>query len=193
MLTTLDDPYSTYMDEEAMGNFNEQIESSFQGIGTEVSMVEEKVTIIAPIKDSPAEKAGIKPNAQILKVDGKDVKGLELNEAVEKIHGEKGSKVTLSILRGEEDIEVEMTRDDIPVETVYASTKEVDGNPTGYIEITSFSEETYFDFEKELSKLEKEGIEGLVIDVRGKPGGLVDSVEDMLGDFVLKHVEFVEI
>src|SRR5699024_3412081 len=98
MLTTLDDPYSTYMDEEAKGNFNEQIESSFQGIGTEVSMVEEKVTIIAPIKDSPAEKAGLKPNDQILEVDGEDIKGLDLNEAVEKIRGEKGSKVTLSIL-----------------------------------------------------------------------------------------------
>src|SRR5699024_890740 len=95
-LTTMDDPYSTYLDEEAMGNVNEQIESSFQGIGTEVSMVEEKVTIIAPIKDSPAEKAGLKPNDQILEVDGEDIKGLDLNEAVEKIRGEKGSKVTLS-------------------------------------------------------------------------------------------------
>src|SRR5699024_3072867 len=96
MLTSLNDHYSTYMDEEAMDNFNEQIESSFQGIGTEVSMVEEKVTIIAPIKDSPAEKAGLKPNDQILEVDGEDIKGLDLNEAVEKIRGEKGSKVTLS-------------------------------------------------------------------------------------------------
>src|SRR5699024_7839582 len=89
MLTTLDEHYSTYMDEEDMSNFNEQIESSFQGIGTEVSMVEEKVTIIAPIKDSPAEKAGLKPNDQILEVDGEDIKGLDLNEAVEKIRGEK--------------------------------------------------------------------------------------------------------
>src|SRR5699024_10865604 len=152
MLTTLDDPYSTHMDEEAMGNFNDQIESSFEGIGTEVRMDEENVTIIAPIKDSPAKTAGAKPNDQINEVNGEDIKGLDLNEAVEKIRGEKGSKVTLSILRGEEDFEVELTRDDIPVETVYASTKEGDGKPTGYIEITSFSEETYFDFEQELSK-----------------------------------------
>src|SRR5699024_10636294 len=92
MYTTLYDPYSTYMDQQAMGNFNELIESSFQGIGTVVSMVEEKVIIIAPIKDSPAEKAGLKPNDQILEVDGEDIKGLDLNEAVEKIRGEKGSK-----------------------------------------------------------------------------------------------------
>src|SRR5699024_11033331 len=92
MLTTLDDPYSHYMDEEGMGDVHKQIESSFQGIRTEVSMIEEKVTIIAPIKDSPAEKAGLKPNDQILEVDGEDIKGLDLNEAVEKIRGEKGSK-----------------------------------------------------------------------------------------------------
>src|SRR5699024_2968919 len=92
MLTTLDDPYSTYMDEEAMGNFNEQIESSIQGIGTEISMDEEKVTIIVPIKDPPSEIARLKPNDQILEVDGEDIKGLDLNEAVEKIRGEKGSK-----------------------------------------------------------------------------------------------------
>src|SRR5699024_12345884 len=118
--------YSTYMDEEAMGNFNEQIESSFQGIGTEVSMVEEKVTIIAPIKDSPVEKAGLKPNDQILEADGEDIKGLDLNETVDKIRGEKGSKVTLSTLPGEEDFAVAVTRVDMPVETVHASTAEAD-------------------------------------------------------------------
>src|SRR5690625_5430024 len=100
-------------------------------------MVEEKVTIIAPIKDSPAEKAGLKPNDQILEVDGEDIKGLDLNEAVEKIRGEKGSKVTLSILRGEEDFEVELNRYDIQVETVYALTKEVDVNNTVYDDFTS--------------------------------------------------------
>lgn len=101
MLNTLDDPYSTYMNEQATENFNEQIESSFQGIGTEVSMVDGKVTIIAPIKDSPAEKAGLKPNDQIIKVDDEKLEGLDLTEAVEKIRGEAGSKVKLSIMRGE--------------------------------------------------------------------------------------------
>src|SRR5699024_10061031 len=193
MLSTLDDPYSTYMDEEAMGNFNEQIESSFQGIGAEVSMVEGKVTIIAPIKDSPAEKAGLKPNDQVLKVDDEDLKGLDLNEAVEKIRGEKGSKVTLSVLRGENDFEVELTRDDIPVETVYASKEKIDGKTTGVIEITSFSEETSTDFETELAKLEDENMDGLCIDVRGNTGRLLDSVEDMLKEFITKDTPYVQI
>ncbi|MYL57509.1 PDZ domain-containing protein, partial [Virgibacillus halodenitrificans] len=90
MLTTLEDPFSSYMDAESMKDFNEQIEAEFEGIGAEVSMVEGKVTIVAPIKDSPAEKAGLRPNDQVLSVDGKSLEGLDLNEAVAKIRGEKG-------------------------------------------------------------------------------------------------------
>lgn len=193
MLNTLDDPYSTYMNEKATENFNEQIESSFQGIGTEVSMVDGKVTIIAPIKDSPAEKAGLKPNDQIIKVDDEKLEGLDLTEAVEKIRGEAGSKVKLSIMRGEKNFEVELTRDDIPVETVYASTKDIDGKKTGIIEITSFSEDTSTDFKKELTKFEETEIDGLIIDVRGNPGGLLDSVEDMLMEFIPKNTPYLQI
>lgn len=193
MLNTLDDPYSTYMDEKAMENFNEQIESSFQGIGAEVSMVEGIVTIVAPIKDSPAEKAGLKPNDQVLKVDDEDLKGLDLNEAVEKIRGEKGSKVTLSIMRGENTFDVELTRDDIPVETIYSSEEEIDGKKTGIIEITSFSEQTSADFKEALTKHEKNNIEGLIIDVRGNPGGLLDSVEEMLQEFIPKDMPYLQI
>src|SRR5699024_8197552 len=167
--------------------------SSFQGIGTEVSMVDGKVTIIAPIKDSPAEKAGLKPNDQIIKVDDEKLEGLDLTEAVEKIRGEAGLKVKLSIMRGENNFEVELTRDDIPVETVYASTKNIDGKKTGIIEITSFSEDTSTDFKKELTKFEESEIDGLIIDVRGNPGGLLDSVEDMLMEFIPKNTPYLQI
>src|SRR5690625_4314616 len=99
MLDTLDDPYSTYMDIETMERFNEQIESSVEGIGAEVSMVNDKVTIVAPIKESPAEEAGLRPNDQINTIDGEGLEGLDLNEAVEKIRGERGSEVVLEIDR----------------------------------------------------------------------------------------------
>src|SRR5699024_3216869 len=129
MLETLDDPYSTYMDVETMERFNEQIESSFEGIGAEVSMVNEKVTIVAPIKDSPAEEGGLRPNDQILKIDGDGLEGLDLNEAVEKIRGEKGSEVVLEIERpGVSDtFEKTIVRDKIPLETVYPDTKTING------------------------------------------------------------------
>ena len=194
MVESLDDPYSTYMDAEMMGEFNEQLESSFQGIGAEVSKVEDKVIIVAPIKDSPAEKAGLKPNDEIISIEGETVKGLDLNEAVSKIRGEKGTEVTLEIKREtSEPFELKLTRDDIPVESVYSDLIEANGKKTGMLEITTFSENTAKDFVKQLHELEDKGIDGLVIDVRGNPGGLLNSVEDILEEFVPKDIPFMQV
>lgn len=194
MLDTLEDPYSTYMDVETMNRFQEQIESSFEGIGAEVSMVNGKVTIIAPIKDSPAENAGLRPNDQIITIDKDGLEGLDLNEAVEKIRGEKGSKVVLGIERpgASEIFEMTITRDEIPLETVYAELKTIKNKKTGIIELTSFSEETSKDFTTELIKLEESGMEGLIIDVRGNPGGLLNSVEEILQQFILKDTPYIQ-
>jgi len=195
MLESLKDPYSTYMDAETMKQFNEQIEASFEGIGAEVSMEDGKVTIVAPIKGSPAEKAGLRPKDQILKIDGKSIAGLDLNEAVEKIRGKKGSKVKIEIKRpgAGDTFDKEITRDEIPVETVESSMKTVDGKKTGVIKLTSFSEHTAEDFNKQLKKLEDDGMQGLVIDVRGNPGGLLNSVEDILGNFIPKSMPFLQV
>ncbi|WP_106496681.1 S41 family peptidase [Lentibacillus sp. Marseille-P4043] len=195
MLGSLDDPYSTYMDAETMKNFNETIESSFEGIGAEVSMVDGKVTIIAPIKDSPAEEAGLRPNDQILTVDEESVEGLELAEAVEKIRGEKGSEVVIKVQRAgvSDPFNVTIERDDIPVETVHSNVKKIDGKKTGVLEITTFSENTATEFKEQLTKLEEDGIEGLVIDVRGNPGGLFNAVEDILKLFIPKDMPYVQI
>ncbi|WP_077624797.1 S41 family peptidase [Sediminibacillus massiliensis] len=195
MLETLEDPYSVYMDKETVEEFNHSIESSFEGIGAEVSMVDGKVTIIAPIKDSPAEAAGLKPNDQILKVDDESVEGLDLYEAVSKIRGEQGSKVTLQVSRpGVTDpLTVELVRDDIPLETVYSEMKTVNDKKVGLIEITSFAEGTADRFNEELDKLENDGMEGLVIDVRGNPGGLFTAVEDILKNFIPKDKPYVQV
>ncbi len=195
MLDSLDDPYSVYMDKETVEEFTHQIESSFEGIGAEVSMVEGKLTIIAPIKDSPAEAAGLMPNDQILKVDNETLTGLDLYEAVSKIRGEQGTKVSLEVQRPgvEESITVELVRDDIPVETVYSETTTVDGKKAGIIEITSFSEQTAQRFQEELNKLEEQGIAGLVIDVRGNPGGLLPVVQDILKLFITKDTPYLQI
>lgn len=194
MLDTLDDPYSAYMNEEQVERFNEQIQSSFEGIGAEVSMINDKVTIVAPIKGSPAEKAGLRPNDQILKVDNESLEGYDLNEAVEKIRGEKGTKVVLTILRegASEPFEVEIIRDEIPLITVDAEMKEVGGKNTGIIAIRNFSETTPEEFEEALSEFETKGMDGLVIDVRGNPGGLLHSIEDILQHFIPKDVPYLQ-
>lgn len=195
MLATLGDPYSTYMDLETMESFNEQIEASFEGIGAEVSMVNGLVTIVAPIKDSPAEKAGLRPNDQVLEVDGESLEGFNLNEAVALIRGEKGSEVVLTILRAgtTEPFEVSITRDTIPIETVYSEMKTQGGKKTGVIEITNFAETTSKDFNTQLKALEDEGMQGLVIDVRGNPGGLLNSVEEILMNFIPKDTPYIQI
>lgn len=194
MLESLDDPYSSYMDAEVMESFNEQIESSFEGIGAEVSSVDGIVTIIAPIKESPAEKAGLRPNDQIIKIDEKNVEGYDLNDAVDLIRGEKGTEVVLEILRPgvSEPFEVTVVRDEIPIETIHASIVEENDQKTGIIEITSFSETTAGDFMEALDDMESSQIDGLVIDVRGNPGGLLNSVEDILQAFVPKDLPYVQ-
>ncbi|QXJ38827.1 Carboxy-terminal processing protease CtpB precursor [Parageobacillus caldoxylosilyticus] len=195
MISTLNDPYSVYMDEETSQQFTQSLDSSFEGIGAEVSMIDGKVTIVAPIKNSPAEKAGLKPNDQILKVNGESLEGLDLYEAVLKIRGKKGTTVQLDILRPgvKEVIKVKVVRDEIPIETVYDSVEAYNGKKVGYLEVTSFSENTAQDFKKKLAKLEAEHIDGLIIDVRGNPGGYLQSVEEILKQFIPKDKPYVQI
>ncbi|QNU29603.1 peptidoglycan-binding protein [Geobacillus sp. 46C-IIa] len=195
MIGTLDDPYSVYMDAETTEQFNESLDSSFEGIGAEVSMIDGKVTIVAPIKNSPAEKAGLKPNDQILRVNGESLEGLDLYEAVLKIRGKKGTTVELEILRpgAKHVMKVKVVRDEIPIETVYEAVKTHDGKKAGYLQITSFSENTAADFKKKLAKLENEKIDGLIIDVRGNPGGYLQSVEEILKELVPKQKPYVQI
>jgi carboxyl-terminal processing protease len=195
MISTLEDPYSVYMDKETADQFSQTLSSSFEGIGAEVSMVDGKVTIVAPFKDSPAEKAGLKPNDQVIKVDGESIEGLDLYEAVLKIRGEKGSTVELEIIRPgvTQVMKVPVVRDEIPLETVYPEMKEYNGKKVGYVEVTSFSEDTAVDFEKAIKDLEDQGMKGLVIDVRGNPGGYLESVEEMLKLFIPKDKPYVQI
>ncbi|WP_026688324.1 S41 family peptidase [Alteribacter aurantiacus] len=181
MLEVLDDPYSVYMDEATAREFMDSLDSSFEGIGAEVSMTNGKVTIVAPFRDSPAEKAGLRPNDQIVGIDGDSIEGLSLYEAVLQIRGEKGTTVTLTIERPgvSDDLKIDVIRDTIPIETVTSEVIEQDGATIGVLEIRSFAESTARDFEEKLFELEEDGIDGLIIDVRGNPGGLLQSVEDI--------------
>lgn len=195
MIEKLDDPFSSYMDIEMMSQFNEQIEASFEGIGAEVTLENDIVTIVSPIKGSPAEENGLRPQDQILEIDGESIEGYGLQEAVDLIRGEKGTDVVLQIQRpgASEPFDVTITRDTIPLETVEATMEEYDGHKTGVVKVTSFAETTANDFIKEIEKLENDGMEGLIIDVRGNPGGLLDQVEKMLQQFVPSDMPYLQI
>ncbi|WP_409251057.1 S41 family peptidase [Bacillus sp. SCS-153A] len=183
MLESLEDPYSDYMNQEEAKRFQESITSSFEGIGAEIQEKDGHITVVSPIKGSPAEKAGLRPNDKILEVDGESIQGWSVTDAVLKIRGEKGTKVTLTIQRpgADETTEVTITRDEIPLETVYS---EMLDNGIGKIQITSFSDDTYTELTKALKELKAEGMKALIIDVRQNPGGLLDQAIKISSLFV---------
>ncbi|GIP28653.1 peptidase S41 [Paenibacillus sp. J23TS9] len=192
MMQSLDDPYSSYMGKKTAEEFEETIEGSFSGIGAEVSSEDGNVVVVSPIKGSPAEKAGIRAKDVILTVNGESLHGLELNDAVSKIRGPKGSEAKLTIKRSGSTapIEYSIVRGDVDVETVKAH---MEPGKIGVIEITQFSLNTGERFKQELSKLESEGMQGLVIDVRNNPGGVLSVVIDIAEQFVPKGKLIVQV
>lgn len=192
MMNALGDPFSSYMGPEVAQQFSEQIEGSFTGIGAEVSMENGNVTVVSPIKGSPAEKAGIKPKDILLSVNGESFEGLSLNEAVAKIRGPKGTEAKIKVKRAGSAATLEYTivRDDIALESIYARMEE---GKIGVIEITEFSQNTADRFKQELANLEKQGMKGLVIDVRNNPGGVLDKVVDISQQFVPKGKAIVQV
>lgn len=192
MMESLGDPYSNYMGKVTAQEFEESIEGSFSGIGAEVTSVNGHVEVVSPIKGSPAEKAGIRAKDIILSVNGESLQGMDLNKAVSKIRGPKGSEAVLKIKRAgsTEPIEYVIIRDDVDLETVNARMAK---NGVGIIEITQFSMNTGDRFKQELSKLESQGMKGLVIDVRNNPGGVLSVVIDIAEQFVPKGKLIVQV
>ncbi|WP_019123304.1 S41 family peptidase [Brevibacillus massiliensis] len=195
MVGSLDDPYSSYMDPTAAEEFNTSLHSSFEGIGAEVTLKNGRVTIVSPFKGSPAELAGLRANDQILSVNGESLEGLDLQKAVSKIRGPKGTKATLKVLRPgmTEPITVVVIRDNIPIETVHQSIIQRGADKFGRIEITQFSADTAKHFFEELAQLEKENIKGLIIDVRGNPGGYLTAVREIAEQLIPEKKAIVKI
>ncbi|BAD65596.1 MULTISPECIES: S41 family peptidase [Shouchella] len=186
MVETLNDPFSDYMDVSSATDFQQSLSSHFEGIGAEVGMIDGNVSIISPMRESPAEKAGLLPNDAIIAIDGESIEGWSVNEAVANIRGEGGTTVTLTIARNgvKDPFDVKIERDTIEVESVRADTFEQDGKKIGRLEITSFSEDVGTQFEEQLQTLEEDGIDGLVIDVRGNPGGYLEGATK-IGDAII--------
>ncbi|SIQ86332.1 MULTISPECIES: S41 family peptidase [unclassified Paenibacillus] len=183
MMESLGDPYSTYMDVPTAKQFSETVEGAFGGVGAEVSLEEGKLTVVSPMKGSPAERAGVQAKDVILSVNGTSLGGLPISEAVAKLRGPKGSKAVLVIQRAGsgKPMTVTVVREEIDVETVEA--RLLPGS-IGLIEIRQFSLNTADRFAEELNKLEKRKLKGLVIDVRNNPGGILPVVEKISEPFI---------
>lgn len=185
MVDSLDDPYSDYMSNEEAKSFHSSISSSFEGIGAEIQEKDGHIVIVSPIKGSPAEKAGLKPNDMITSVDGKSLQGMTSTQAVTLIRGKKGTKVELTIQRPGIDapMTVPIIRDEIPIETVYG---EMVDESIAKVQITSFSTNTSKELVETLNDLQKKGMKGLVLDLRQNPGGLLNQAIDISSMFVPK-------
>jgi carboxyl-terminal processing protease len=182
MLETLDDPYTSYLEAELYELDISIIEGAFNGIGAYISVENQQLMIIAPIADSPAEAAGILPGDVILEVDGEPVAEMSLAEAIIKIRGPEGSTVSLLILHeGESEPEIiEVTRARVEVPSVRAEMKET----MAYIQITDFTERTGDEMEAAVEELTGQNPTGIIMDLRGNPGGLVSTVIEVASYFL---------
>jgi len=184
MTDALDDPYTSYLGKKDAKKFTDSLSGDFEGIGATLTIVDDLPEVSeAPVKDSPAEKAGLRANDKILKVNGKKTKGKELSSVVQTIRGKKGSTVKLEVERDNETFEVDIKRDTIPLESLkYEIDKK---HPAiGSIEIASFNENTAKELRDAIKSLRKQGAKSFVIDVRQNPGGYLDQVEEMASMFL---------
>ena len=180
----LGDPYTEYISKDEMENYMSDTMGNFVGIG--IYMVKNtesnRVMVLSPIKNSPAEKAGILPNDLIIEVDGVEYKADDMTVASTKIKGEEGTTVKLKILRGNEYLDFEIKRENIKVNVVEGEVLE---NNIGYIKFTSFDENTAEDFKVKYEELKKQKIKSLIIDLRNNGGGIVDAalkIADYIAD-----------
>lgn len=185
MLNALD-PYSSLMKPEEFKELEIETKGTFTGIGIEITIKDDVITVVAPIEDTPAWRAGIQPGDKILKIDDKPTKGMSLSEAVKLLRGPKGTKVTITIMRNGKDIkEITLVRDVIPIKSVKHKILEPG---YGYIRITNFQEKTHQELVKALEELEKHGIKGLILDLRYNPGGLLSSAIEVADEFLEKGI-----
>lgn len=179
MIAGLEDPYSVYYTKEEYEDVEESSEGIFSGVGIVLTqdMETKAITVVKPMKDGPAQKAGIKAGDILTKVEGEEISSDEdLSSVVSRVKGKEGTKVTLTFSRDGKEKDYTLTRQEIKNPTVEYEMLE---NKVGYIKITEFDEVTVEQFDDALSQLENDGMKKLVLDLRDNPGGLLDAVVDI--------------
>ena len=189
------DPHSSYMTAEDLKEIHVQTSGKFGGVGIEITMEMMVVKVISPIEGTPAFKAGMKSGDYIIKIEGKTVVGMTITDVVKKLRGKPGSDVNITVLRKGEKapLEIELTREIIKVKAVRSARF----NNVAYVKINSFSEQAYTGLKKELKKLKskigKKNLQGLVLDLRNNPGGLLNQAVKVSDAFLNKGQNIVSI
>lgn len=182
LVKSVDDPYTTYMPPASAKLFKSQIEEDVVGIGAQVDMVNGKLKVVAPIKGSPAERAGVRPGDEILSVNGEDITGLSLDEAVSKVRGPKGSTALLRINRSGEEIKISIVREAINIPEIDVA---MEGG-TAIITLHQFGQITERDFLVRMKEIDRKDPKGIILDLRNNPGGLLHAAEIVTSAFVPK-------
>lgn len=183
MTKSLGDPYTDFFDPTQAKLFESDLAGSFDGIGVEIGIKQNTLTVIAPLKGTPGEKAGLKSGDMILKIDGKDATSMSTDEAVNLIRGPKGTSVTLTILRDgwNSAKDIKITRDTI---TVPSMSWEIKNNDVAYIHINEFGETLPSDFKSAALKILQSPAKKIVLDLRGNPGGYLEAAQNIAGWFL---------
>ncbi|MDQ5913859.1 MAG: carboxyl-terminal processing protease [Patescibacteria group bacterium] len=178
LVASTGDPYTTYFTKEEYEQFNSSLNGQFSGIGAEIGKKGDQIVVIAPIDGSPAAKAGVKAGDAVLEVDGKSTEGKSVEVVVSEIRGEPGSKVKLTVVSDGTRKDIEITRDDIKVDSVKY---EKLSDSVGYIKISQFSLDTYALTSDAVSKLKGQGVNRIILDLRNNGGGYVDQAVKVAG------------
>jgi carboxyl-terminal processing protease len=175
MLKKLEDPYTRFMSPDEFNNMRVDTSGELTGVGIQITKEEdtENIVVIAPIEDTPAFEAGIISKDIILKIDGKSTEGMELNDAVKLIRGKPGTKVVLTIQRGEQEIDFTIRRAKIEIHPVKARLDQYSGQKVGYIRLNQFSSNATSEMDQAIRNFEKENVDGYILDLRSNPGGLL--------------------
>jgi len=183
VVSGLDDPYSVYFDPKEAEQFTANLEGSFSGIGAEIGIREDKLVVVAPLSDSPADRAGLQPGDWIIEIDEVETAGMSVEEAVSRIRGEKGTEVTLTISRNGLDTatEVKIMRDKIVVDSVKWK---LDEDRIMRISISTFNHDTPGLFADAVQEILTSDVRGLIVDLRNNPGGLLSTAIDIASTWV---------
>ncbi len=187
MMSSLGDPFSTYMDEDKAVSFNESVDGSYQGIGVTMTVDEDnQFLVLAVSAGSPAAKAGIQEGDILLKIDGKSLDGKSLDEVSNMVKEANSKTLKLTFIRDNQEITKKISLDTIDLVSVTSKVYSLNNGNTGYIYIDNFAANTYKQFKDELEKVEKKNIQSLIIDIRSNPGGHVSQAKKILELFMKK-------
>jgi carboxyl-terminal processing protease len=180
------DPFTQFLEPDAYKELKVETEGQFGGLGIRITVRDEWITVITPLPGTPAYKAGILPGDKIIKIEGESTYGMSIEEAVKRLRGTPGTKVTITIAReGTKDpIEMTLTRDIIKIEVIKYKMLE---NNIGYIALFEFNSNSYDDMKKALDELKKQGMDSLILDLRNNPGGLLDQAVKIAKLFIGKN------